>query len=313
MNLLDEGREAPSLSPACERATPIPVVHLVLPSRSFYWSVIDVSTISQRSRRQGLLPSNALLDDLFQAELPVPIENLAAAYASLESDRIIACALPLPVLGQALADHPALLSLTPAALPDLLQLHDSGCSLDSLNVLINHHEPAAVRSLRQRTSRRTFVLVSAALALASIGVLRRAHNAETQASLLSSATRQAASDVTGADRTLEESLHSLERERDRLILTRTAQAALALPADVALSMQSVLAVLPNDLEIRTQAFSANEQSIKLAVEVNDQPAAETLTKALGVLANWKLQSQRTYASGSAIRFDATLQAKGAAR
>lgn len=305
--------ETTSLLPAPERAAPIPAVYLRLPWHSFYWSVIEISTIPERSRRPGSLPTSALLDDLFQAELPVSIEELAAAYAPLEANKVIACALPLPLLEQARAAHPDLLSLTPAEIPALLQQTGSAIQLDSLNILIHRHEPSAVRSLRRSVRQRTLALAAAALALASIGTLRRAHNAETQASLLSSSTRQAASEITGADRTLEESLRSLERERDRLILTRTAQAARALPVDVARSMQTVLAVWPNDLEVRTQAFSANEQNIKLAVDVNDQPAAETLTKALGSLADWTLQSQRTHASGTAIRFDATLQPKGAAR
>lgn len=313
MNQHSDIDEAHSVLPAAESAASIPAVHLRLPWHSFYWSVIDISTIPERSRRPGSLPANALLDDIFQAELPVPIEDLAAAYAPLEASKVIACALPLPLLTQALVDHPSLLSLTPVELPALLQPHGSAIQLDSLNILINRHEPSAVRSLRRSVRQRTLALAAAALALASIGTLRRAHNAETQATLLSSSTRQAASDITGTDRTLEESLRSLERERDRLILTRTAQAARALPVDVARSMQTVLAAWPNELEVRTQAFSANEQSIKLAVEVNDQPAAETLTKALGSLADWTLQSQRTHASGTAIRFDATLQPKGAVR
>lgn len=312
-----ECHEASSPSPAPAGAAPIPSLHLQLPWHCFYWSVIDVSTVPKRSRRTGTLPNPVLLDDLFQAELPVPIEDLAAAYAPMEANNVIACALPLPRLTQALADHPALLSLTPAELPPLLQSllqpHDSTFAPEALNILINGHEPSAVRLLRQSGRRRIFAFAAAALALASIGALRRAHDAESQTALLSSATRQAASDVTGTDSTLDESLRSLERERDRLILTRTAQAARALPADVARSMQTVLSIWPNDLEVRTQTFSANEQSIKLAVEVNDHPAAETLTKALGSLADWTLQSQRTHASGSAIRFDATLQPKGAAR
>jgi len=300
-------RNPPSSAPLVSGDAP--TLHLRLPWNSFYWSVIDVSDIPERSRRTNTSSARAILDDLFQSELPVPIEELATAYSTATGNSVLACALPLPALNAALTNHPALLTLAPAELPPALGARCHTGDLELLNVLIGAREPIAIRTLRLRSRRVTAALVAAALLLASTGVLRRAFDGTSQADMLAAATRRSLSEMSGADRDTAASIRQLEKERDRLVLTRTVQAARGLPPDASHSMQSVLGAWPRDLEMRTQAIAVTEQGVRLTVEVNDQAGAETLTKALGTLSDWTLQSQRTHASGPHVRFDATLQPK----
>jgi len=313
MNPLPDETAQSSSSPAPLVSGDVPTLHLRLPWNSFYWSLIDVSDIPERTRRSTLSAARATLDDLFQSELPLPVEELATAYSTATGNTVLACALPLPTLNAALANHPALLTLTPADLPPALCARCSSGNLEFLNILVGAREPIAIQTLRGRTRHVTAALVAAALVLASFGVLRRAFDGTNQAAVMAAAIRQSLSEVSGADRDTATSIRQLENERDRLILTRTAQAARGLPTDASHSIQSVLAAWPRDLEMRTQAIAVTEQGVKLAVEVNDQGGAETLTKALGTLADWTLQSQRTHASGPHVRFDATLQPKGSHR
>ncbi len=286
--------------------------HLQLPWDRFYWSVIETPQ-AQHPTRLRSTATRATLDDRFQSEIPLAIEQIATSYAAGDSAAIIACGFEVDQLRQEQQAHPGLLTLTPESLPPRLQSRFSDFDLARLNLLVADHEPQPLRLLRTKTRRTALVVAAAVLALATLGILRRTSDTHQQLSWLGGSIGTAMSEVTGSKKDREVSLRLLEQERDRLASTRTMQAVRGLPMDASRSLAAVLSAWPKDLEIKTQTIAASSQGVTVAAELNDQSGAETLSKALAAVPGWILQSPRTHSTGKAVRFDASLQPTGGVR
>lgn len=291
----------------------IPITKLVLPWQRFYWAILDTSDAPQSARSLNSSAARAMLDDRFQSELPLPVDQVAAAYEIAELGSVIACGLEIEVLRRELEAHPALLTLAPDGLPPQLRDRFTDFQSDRLNLLVAAHEPAPIRRLRASGRRTVLALVAASLVLITLGVLRRASIDREQSIQLQESLGNAVADVSGSRRDLDISLQSLRHERDRLISTRTMQASRGLPTDASRTLATVLAAWPTDLEVRAQSLSSTSQGVIIAAEVNDQSGAEMLSRALASVPDMSLQSPRTHASGKVVRFDASLLPRGGAK
>ncbi|MBX3381249.1 MAG: hypothetical protein KF805_14230 [Phycisphaeraceae bacterium] len=287
--------------------------HLRLPWHRFYWSVLDTRDSAHIARSLHTSATRAMLDDRFQAELPLPIEFVATSYAPAGDSAIIACGLEIESLRSEMGAHAALLTLAPDQLPPSLQTRFPEFHADSLNLLIESYEPQPIRNLRTKNRRTLLALIAATLAVTSVGMLLRTWDARKQLTSLESSTKESLAEVTGSRQDFDGALRQLECERDRLASTRTMQATRGLPPDASRALASVLAAWPSGFDIRTQAIAATPQGVTVAAEVNDQSGAETLSQALAAVPDLVLQSPRTHATGKAVRFDASLQVKGATR
>lgn len=284
-----------------------------LPWERFYWAILDTSATPHLARNLRSAAARATLDDRFEPEIPQPLDQVATSYADGDGTTVLACGLELEQLNQELLAHPGLLSLTPDGLPPELQSRFPNFEPDQLNILIATHEPQPLRFLRSKTRRTLLAIAAAMLALATLGTLRRASDNQQQLASLSSSMNEAVAEVTGSNRDLEVSLRMLEQDRDRLASTRTMQAVRGLPLDASRALAAVLSAWPNDLEVKTQTIAASSQGVTVAAEVDDQSAAEVLSQSLASVPGWTLQSPRTHSTGRAVRFDASLQPKGATR
>ncbi|MBX3388494.1 MAG: hypothetical protein KF691_03450 [Phycisphaeraceae bacterium] len=291
----------------------IPITKLVLPWQRFYWAILDVNDAPQTARSLHSSAARAMLDDRFQSELPLPVDQIATAYATTVRNSVIACGLEIEVLRRELESHPALLTLVPDGLPPQLRDRFPEFQLEQLNLLVAAHEPVPIRKLRASKRRTLLAFTAASLVLVALGMLRRASIDRVQSSQLQTSLSDAVADVSGSKLDLDVGLQTLQHERDRLISTRTMQATRGLPMDASRTLAAVLAAWPTDLEIRAQSISSTSQGVAIAAEVNDQSGAETLSKALASVPDMSLQSPRTHASGKVVRFDASLQLKGGAR
>lgn len=277
-----------------------------LPWHFFYWSVLDVHDLPVRLRNGQSETSRVVLEEKFQAEVPIPLAEAAVSYSPLPNEHVLACGLPVSELDRATAAVPNLLLLLPESLPPTLKdIADLG-DLRSLNLLVHEHEPRAVTHLKASKRRTSLLFAIGALAIISIGVARRASNAASQTELIQNAAQRAAAETSGMPRDLATTLPVLERERQRLTMTRTGKAETAIPQDAGKALQKLLAAWPSDLEIRTQALSSSPQGMTVAAEVSDQAAAGVLGNSLANVPNWTLQPPRTRSTGKSVRFDASL-------
>lgn len=286
---------------------------LQLPWQRFYWAIFDTREWPHPVRHLHSPAARASLDERFQTEIPLQIEQIATSYASADGTTVIACGLELPHLEHELERNPNRFSLSPAGLPPVLREKFPDFQPHQLNLLTGPHEPQPLRILRSKTRRAVLAITAAALALAAFGMFRRAWHVQRQAETLNTSMSQAAGDMTGGKRPLEVALRILEQDRDRLISTRTMQAVHGLPADASRSLAAVLSAWPSKLEVKTQTIAASAQGVTVAAEVNDQKSAEVLSQALAAIPDWTVLSPRTHATGKAVRFDASLQPKGVAR
>lgn len=312
---LTASQTAASVDAASEGSStgPTAITKLVLPWQRFYWAILDMNDSPQTVRSVLSSTTRAVLDERFQYELPLPVDQVATAYAAADQRSVTACGLEIDVLHQELESHPALLTLAPDGLPPQLRDRFADFQPERLNLLVAAHEPAPIRRLRATCRRTVLAIVAASLVLITLGMLRRASIDRMQSIQLQESLRDAVADVSGSKRDVDISLQALQHERDRLISTRTMQASRGLPMDASRSLAAALAAWPTDLDIRVQSISSTSQGVTIAAEVNDLSGAETLSKALASVPDMSLLSPRTHASGKAVRFDASLQPNGGAR
>lgn len=277
-----------------------------LPAHAFYWAILDASDLPADARRLNDPSLRATLDERFQDELPLPVEELAVAYKRNNQSSILACGLPVPRVRQVVDERPDLLLLTPDGVPHALNI---AADSHSLNLLRGRFEPPALARAKQRRTNALLALSAAAIALASLGVLRRTDHMRSEASALEAQMTAAAAHTSGSHTDLERLLPALEAERERLILTRTARAQQSIPTDVSSAVASILAAWPTGLEVRTQALAATAQGMTIAADLNDAAGGQELAKALGSVPGWNLQVPRIRSTGKSVRFDATLQRK----
>lgn len=253
-----------------------------LPAERFYWAVLDTS----------ILPSHAAkntrqLGFLFEAVLPVPIENVHAAYVSSDPHSVVACGIDRHTIGE-LASHD-LLRLGPDGLPPFVA-EVCGDSLDprAINLLTDEYEPHAVK--RMRTS--TTLIACAAMLLVTLilaaGQFRRANDASTHIDGLRQATQAIYDQVLPASASSLPAAARLTAELRSLDRTRSVASSDDTPRDVTPTLASVLASWPSDVYLTTDALNATQGAITISLRLPNEAAAERFERELRTPNGWRL-------------------------
>lgn len=146
-----------------------------LPPERFFWGVLDVPP-QMRSRRVA----REQLGYLFEAVLPMSIENVHAAYVPLEQhgSRFLACGMAVSEL-EAVRDDAV--TLGPSVLPEFLALDTNP---KHINLLTGQFEPHEIRRLRRRWSTLCAGFALVGVLLLGIGHQRYVRALHQQASAL---------------------------------------------------------------------------------------------------------------------------------
>lgn len=281
---------------------------LLLPTRDFYWTVIEGATDEDPNRPTV----RVTLDEAFERDLPEPIEGLVVRYASLPH-AVIGCALP-PERARAALESGTLV-LRPRSLPPPIRDLSGDRSPDvlrALNFLVDEFEPAPITAMR--IARRRLLLAGAAASLAvcaggfwlrSNGLERDAEQSTAQANATRMRALSAADQGTGPD----DATLRLQRELQHLERARGEEAEKARLRDAADGLAAFLAVWPKHMETRVGSLQVAATQITLNVEVPDAAAAEALSTALQGVNGWSLQPPRTEIGVGHARMNATLHPK----
>jgi hypothetical protein len=279
---------------------------LVLDEREFYWTAIDGPVSGDPNEPRSRL----VLDEVFERDLPEPIEGLAVRYASLRN-AVVGCAVKVERVQAAL--EAGALVMRPRTLPTPILEAVSGRATDvarSLNVLVGDFEPCATVALRAARRRLLCAGATAALALLACGLWIGAKGLERRvANVVQEASRALvnALPTTGENVGPDAARLRLQRERRHLERARGAEAERARLLDAADGLVAVLSAWPKELETRVSSVQVSATQITLSVEVPDAAAAETLSAALRDVRGWILQPPRTEITGAHARITAILR------
>lgn len=254
---------------------------MMLEADRFFWAMLDGSSLP-RSRRRD----RRALGYLFESELPLPIEQVHAAYLRVESDRVIACGLASQQLQSIVNEHPEALTLAPASVPGFLG--SDFVDARQLNLLTERFEPASLRRGRWRLTVQAASLGVVVLIVLLLGLERR-----------TTAERDGARDLRDARRELiERSIGSLPAaaahqppELRFLAELRTLRQTRQAPAgdqrtsgDQALLALAALAQRwPRELHVMTESISLTPTSITLRAMASSSAEVQILADALGAL------------------------------
>ena len=253
--------------------------------KDLFWGILDLARVPTRDRRK-----RETLDLLFDARLPVPIEQVHAVYQHVDDDRVIACAALVDVLRDARSKYTV---VRPSSVPEWL---DAPVDLDNINLL--HGPMRAVRVDRARS--RLLASGTAAAALlactTTIGAWRHAA-AYAQGEQLNSTVRE-----TLYEQALDPSVVSTQPSSVRLtseilrLTSITNELDLEDPGDSQTApaelMSVLLAAWPDHCNARTERLSVGPDVILIAVLVPDTQAAGEFVAALSPPAGWLADQPR---------------------
>ncbi|MFG0317811.1 MAG: hypothetical protein ACF8XB_11095 [Planctomycetota bacterium JB042] len=139
------------------------------PAEEFYFAVLDATGLPRGGR-----PRRVALDALFEASLPIPVDDVKAIYRPLEGERVLACAIDREALVERTRERPDVVSFGPAEWPDFLEpLVEAGDDARDLNLLVDDVEPEAIRAHRRRQVNGAVGAGLLAAGLVVVGIERR--------------------------------------------------------------------------------------------------------------------------------------------
>ena len=273
-----------------------------------YWAVVDPARagIAIRPSRIGR-QTRRKLGFLAEAQLPIPIENLHAAFSPGEDGRLIVCFADRTTV----ADRRArgLQSLKPSTVPDGLD-----AAPECFELLTGEFEPVARvrrRATRSLVAAATVTLVSG---LVAIGLLRRADALESAASALDAETVRLATgalDGIGNPRLpIEARLTQHLRRLDGTRSTAAAGQGEEADVDAASLMASLLSDWPDSIQAQTDRIAVGPR-VDIAASFEHDEDAEVLLAAYRESSTWAiadhtLDRQRTR-SGERTRLRVSLE------
>jgi hypothetical protein len=267
--------------------------HIAWPVERFYFAIVERSALPPSRFR-----THRTEQVLFAAEplLPVPIEEIHAAFAAATDGRVVICAVPC----EALLDVPAsALTLSPAELPSFLP---EVVAPEQFNLLTGLYEPRQVRRLRRLSNGALVCAIALIALLVCFGFARRTSD------LRESAAAHEVAVYTVVERVIEPA-HAQSHSTQQLFLRLTAELRglrqtrstdVVDPElfDAPGSLAAVLAHWPSDIIVRTESLSVTRSTITLRANVASSADVQRLADALsdnpgaGAGAGWTLQQPR---------------------
>lgn len=256
--------------------------HLSLPAEQFYWGVVDTSALPRGNRS-----TPKQLGYLFESVLPVPIDTIHAVFVPIDPGRMLACGMPLEMLG----DHASRgwLTLAPESLPGFVNTDlEDPVKPRSLNLLVGEFEPARIRARRRRGTIIACAMLLLCAALVTVGHARRASRFDRHRRALEAATAAIYSQVLPpsssplpASARLTADLRSLDR-------TRGTPSFDSGPKEAAPLLATLLTSWPSDLYLTTDSLSISSTAITLSIRLPDEASAERFERELRAPPGWSL-------------------------
>lgn len=207
----------------------------------FYWALLRIPS---GTRIRGHGDRIAILANLFETHLPIPVEKVQATYISVSGEStpgcFIACGVDVSLLEALTSDDPTSLG------PDSIPLSDLGldpgtCPLDAaqINLLHGRFRPRSVRRAHRRLLAGAGVFALLLSSLLSVGIERRVHQHRAEIRAIAREIESLApSEGQGAAR-LPAIMRLTARLRAAEALERSAP-ELRPPEDAALHLASIL-------------------------------------------------------------------------
>lgn len=251
--------------------------HLRLPADRFFWALLDIELPAQALRGLGRPAIRAVLDEALVPQVPLPVEELASAYAPAGLGQVLACAMRSSAIAEIEGMDDRVVTLCPASLPEWVQ---APVDVGDLNLLIDSHEPQPLRDQRARRS----MMMAAGLALIGmitcIGLVRRLNELAHLRLESAAAIRELHASPVGTSLHLDpdNSPLAVMSELSRLRATRQG-AGDAMPVDVAATLEPLLRLLPPDAKAQVSDLSVSASSITIGAAVPGNAEADKLTAA----------------------------------
>ncbi len=265
--------------------------HLRWPADEFYWAVLDTSVLGSRRRPKQL-------GFLFEAELPVTIDEVQAAYVPLSGDRCLACGIDRSRL---VAIESEAVVLNPASIPALLE---ADVEPEQLNLLTGDFEPLPVRRLARLWQGSILSAMAVCAMLLVIGMHRRAGAAGDAAQQINLATTMVLGEALGRNVTDADVTRARLILRSRLAeLRQTRQTDLSSDnaTDVSGTLAAVCAAWPSELAAKIDSCVVTTNVIAISGAVPTTDDAQQLAEALGSIAGWDLQQPSVESTRNTIR------------
>jgi hypothetical protein len=292
-----------------------PTEHLCLPAECFYWALLDASILGQR----GVKRRQKQLGYLFEAVLPVPIDDVHAIYRSVpgSDQRYLACGMARDAILDRLAESgDKAVALTPCGLPRAIRDDDaaSGINPVELNLLTGALEPPRVRTLRRRWLGAVTLLIVLVGAIVLVGFERRIARAQSQARTLHEACLGVYTQVLGSD-AVSESGRLPPAARLTIELRELRRTHRQPPVDTQLvdasgMLANLLALWPDETYAQVESLSCAPEEITVRAMLPTSDDAQALRTALASLPGWRLRMPQIISTRDAVR--ATLQFEPAA-
>ena len=289
------------------------------PSSEFYWAILS----GPLTRDRGALGY------LFERYLPIPIDDVQAAYQRLADGRVVACGVEHERLREVLSSGALTLSPSePPAFPELQGSSDSMLRPERLNLLVGPCEPAVVARRRRACLAVLTTTVLLCAVMAALGLERRAAQMREDAAYIDrqrlalsesvlepSTPPQAPRKERGALTVPVE--QRLIAELRRLELSRPSQPVLASlggttdTSDAGETLASLLRVWPEpELLARTESISITPTSVSMHGTVADTAAATRWSEAIRGAKDWNLQQPSVQATREGVRVTMHLKPQG---
>ncbi len=252
------------------------------PPERFYWAVLDAPGV----RSAGALPPGLL--PLLEEHIPIPLDDLHAVAAPLDTARLLVCAAARKDLDDIEAGASA---LTPSRIPP--EIADSA-DPSQLNLLVGDYEPRGVRRARLQAHALSAAMVLLCAGLVTLGLVRRAAHYDEVASI-ARATAATAATATLHDPSSHFALREMQTVRDNL----KRAAGVAPPADAAPALAALLAAWPADVPSTPQTITATADELSVSVAVAGDPAA--FLAAMEPPMGWTMDQPRLNAAGEVTR------------
>src|ERR1043165_2583509 len=235
-----------------------------------FWTVMDAPGVRAGPVPPGLL---AVLED----DVPVPTEQLWAVGAPGKDGRYIVCAARRDDLN---AVPPGTMALTPPQVPEFVSVPAS-----SFNLLVGEFEPVAIRRSRRRKHLIAAPAMLLGCSLIGIGLSRRAQAWNSEITSLKSQTWAVVASVAPSALWTADDL-AMELSQKRHAVPEDFK----LPGDAALTLSSVIASWPKQMQVKAQTLAATGDSASLSVTVPGDPSAFLM--AFKPPEGWRLEEPR---------------------
>lgn len=268
--------------------------HVRLDPSTLYWAVLDGSVLP---RSFGL--PRTQLGYLFEATLPVPIDDIHAVYHVLPDRKILACGMQttdLEVLVQSGA-----ITATPEAIPIS---GPSPVDPSHINLLTGTLEPEEIRAIRARGRVQLVGLAVVGVLLLLVGMERRHARTLDVIEMLDGATASLYQTlypaISGGEVTLQQRAR-LTSELRRMRETRGVHRQES-PNVVSQHLSDLLRGWVADTRSRVETISVSPSLLTVRGTIEDMASAESLANRLDQLRNWSVEPPQLDQTMKGVQF-----------